>query len=169
MDKEKIINIGKTVGYTGIEKNIRSGMLHSFINNRTDINEDIMLRLGYELLGPIVYSYCRWLHKQKEEKNISHIYFLAREGVILKSAYLNVYPEDKDICSVLRVSRHALKEPLEEPGSLQRKYLEKYLSQEGLNISGNIAVADVGWQGTMQYNLTKILPDIIIYGFLYWI
>ena len=43
-------------------------MLHSFINNRTDINEDIMLRLGYELLGPIVYSYCRWLHKQKEEK-----------------------------------------------------------------------------------------------------
>jgi len=165
LDKEKIINIGKTVGYTGIEKNIRSGMLHSFINNRTDINEDIMLRLGYELLGPIVYSYCRWLHKQKEEKNISHIYFLAREGVILKSAYLNVYPEDKDICSVLRVSRHALKEPLEEPGSLQRKYLEKYLSQEGLNISGNIAVADVGWQGTMQYNLTKILPDIIIYGF----
>lgn len=161
-------HIDKTAGYLGIKKNTRYGMFNSFINNRADINKDIMLRFGYELTGPIVYSYCIWLHNQKEKNYIRHIYFLAREGVILKDAYIKIYPEDKDICSVLRVSRHALKEPLEKPDSMQSKYLKKYLSQEGLkndSVSGNIALADVGWKGTMQYNLTEILPDIKIYGF----
>ena len=168
LDRGKSARIIKKGGCTETGKSIMSGMIHSFINNRTDINKNIMLRLGYELTGPIVYGYCRWLHKQKEKYNISHVYFLAREGVILINAYLKIYPEDKDICSVLRVSRHALKKPLHEPDSLQRKYLEQYLLQEGLGKNKtkiSIAVADVGWQGTMQYNLSKILSDTKIYGF----
>lgn len=168
MDKGKSAKTIKAGYHIKIGKNIKHGMLHSFINNRTYSNKNVMSRFGYELTGPIVYGYCRWLHKQKEENNIQHIYFLAREGVILINIYLKIYPEDIDICSVLRVSRHALKKPLEEPDSLQRKYLEQYLLQEGLekdNIKNSIAVADVGWQGTIQYNLSKILPNTKIYGF----
>ncbi len=168
MGRGKSAKTIKTDSCTRVDKNTMSGMNYSFINNRTGINKNIMLRTGYELIGPIVYGYCRWLHKQKEENDIRHIYFLAREGVILINAYLKIYPEDTNICSVLRVSRHALKKPLQEPESLQRKYLEQYLLQEGLgknNTKASIAIADVGWQGTMQHNLTKILPDTKIYGF----
>lgn len=149
---------------------ISYGILTSFFNNRADPSMDIMYRIGYELFGSIVYGYCRWLHEQVITYGISHIFFLAREGVVLEQAYHFMYPDESDSHSVLRVSRHALRRPLEEPNGEAGILLKQYLADEGFIICNEkevkrIAVADVGWKGTMQHQLSDIISDKSIIGF----
>lgn len=57
--------------------------------------EDIYTRVGYEILGPILYGYCLWLHKQVEEEKPDTIVFLSREGRILETAYKTIFPESE--------------------------------------------------------------------------
>lgn len=44
-------------------------------------------RLGYAVLGPIVTAYMTWLGREARRDGITDIYFLAREGWVLKEAF----------------------------------------------------------------------------------
>lgn len=43
--------------------------------------------IGYIALGPILFGYMRWLYFQAKSKKIKNIYFLSREGMILKKCF----------------------------------------------------------------------------------
>lgn len=43
--------------------------------------------LGYAALGPIVASYAMWLHRTTAKHGIERLFFLSREGAILKQVY----------------------------------------------------------------------------------
>lgn len=51
----------------------------------------------------------------------------------------------------------------------QRNYVEQYLEENGF--SGNVGVVDVGWEGTMQIRLKKLVTDsnTTIHGYYYGI
>ncbi len=80
----------------GIEKDImEQTALYSFINNRISFIMDRNIRLGYEVLGPILWSYCGWLHKASLDSG-AKIWFAARDMFCFKKAYEILYGEENN-------------------------------------------------------------------------
>ncbi|WP_431269974.1 hypothetical protein [Dankookia sp. P2] len=46
----------------------------------------------------------------------------------------------------------------------QRALLLRYLSQQGLPAAGEVLVADIGWRGSIQDNLSRLLPRARLHG-----
>lgn len=195
--------------------------IEAFINNNMPKNHDKYYRLGYEILGILLYGYIRWLIEELKKKDINKIYFLSREGAVLKRAF-DLMNDTKIESRYLYVSRRSTRVPLlkyinnyddifkivkmrkvtdiksffinvglnvENYIELLKKYnckentnikdienmqaffeeikpdiihnaqdeeknLIGYLRQEGF--TGRFAIADIGWEGTMQNALCTL-------------
>lgn len=68
-------------------------------------------RYGFEVLGPLLYSFCVWLNKNIEDNEINKVFFLSRDGYLIKKAYMQIYPKDEPKISYLYVSRKSLRLP----------------------------------------------------------
>lgn len=91
-------------------KNYRTGnydaIYTTLMNNRLPWIRNNYEKFGYECLGTLLWGFTGWLSRKLQKKQYDRIYFLAREGQLLKKAFdiLN-----EDIQSVyLPVSRKAL-------------------------------------------------------------
>lgn len=83
-----------------------------FIKNHLNATkENGVFELGFCVFAPLVVGFCEWLHLEVQRKQINKIFFLAREGLIFKSVYEILYPEDKCIKKYLYVSRKSLVSP----------------------------------------------------------
>lgn len=51
-------------------------------------------KFGYESFGPILLNFSKWLYNQCKKKNIKKIYFLSRDGYILKRAFDSLNYDD---------------------------------------------------------------------------
>lgn len=209
-------------------------ILENFINNNCNDSDDFYKTVGYSTLGPILYGYTKWLYEKLRTNNIDEVFFLTREGALLKEAFDMLYPDSNIKSRLIGVSRTATAVPLlQEAESFQeiltyifvsrakfslanfyescglseneiekieeetdimketliskltmderdfifncarpyiikksqeQKYLIRgYLENEGFK--GKVAVADVGWHGTIQNTLQKLFPENEIYGF----
>lgn len=196
-------------------------IIETFINNHMSQEEDIYFQLGYEILGIILYGYTTWLIEQLQQEKIEQIFFLSREGNLLKKAFDEINTTNIK-SNYLYVSRRSTRVPLlknvqqiEDVFSIvkmrkitdlksffshvgldicqYKSLLEKYKCKENTNIhdienrqelfqevkrdvienakeeeknlvgylkqesfSGRLAIADVGWEGTMQNALNII-------------
>jgi predicted HAD superfamily hydrolase len=198
---------------------------HKLVDNKELYKDELSIEAGYEVLGPILWSFSRWLYKEIKHAGYKKVFFLAREGKILSRAFELV--NNKDIVTdYLYVSRRALLIPLisqctnyreffelispflkaakvhvigevcnidkevfsnglQEIGisesvyvchlcdqelskiydlvkktggeyfNNQKKLVVKYLTQKGLE--NDVCVCDVGWHGTMQDCLNRLL------------
>ena len=79
----------------------------SISSNNADI---VPWRLGYTLIGPMMFEFCEWIHKQKEEKNLDKLLFVAREGFLIKKCYDIMYPNDDT--DYIRLNKNLLRLPL---------------------------------------------------------
>ena len=84
-----------------IEKGIHAKKISKRNGIRT--KQEYYYQLGFSLFGVLVYVFCRWIHDQKDNKNLI---FLAREGVFLSECYHELFPEDQ--FEILYVSREAV-------------------------------------------------------------
>lgn len=82
--------------------------MYSFINNNVDEYAGVSQKIGYEVLGPILYGFCNWLNNQIRQDNIDKIFFLSREGKLLQRAYGELFPNSSIPQRYLMVSRQAL-------------------------------------------------------------
>ncbi|MBI5675733.1 MAG: glycosyltransferase, partial [Nitrospirae bacterium] len=66
--------------------------------------------IGYAVVGPVVLSFCLWLMEQAKTDGIEKLYFLAREGQLLKEVYDRVarHVEDTIPSEYLVVSRRTV-------------------------------------------------------------
>lgn len=210
-DKKKL-NTNEKFSYQTIE---------AFINNHMPHKEDIYFQLGYEVLGIILYGYTIWLIEQLQQEKIDQVFFLAREGNLLKKAFDEINTTSIK-SKYLYVSRRSTRVPLlknvqqiedvfliikmrkitnmksffSHVGldiSQYKNLLEKYQCEETTNIQdvkniqelfqeikkdvienareeeknlveylkqesfvGKLAIADIGWEGTMQNALNVI-------------
>lgn len=53
---------------------------------------------GYEKFGPLLLLFSKWLQKELEKKQIKKVYFLARDGFIMKKAF-DIVNDNKNIKS----------------------------------------------------------------------
>lgn len=126
-----------------IKKSLDYNVLETFINNNIPYEEDIYFKIGYETLGPILYGYTKWLISQLKEKNIGKIFFLAREGNLLKRSF-DIINEEKIESKYLYVSRRSVRPALlDDVQTLSDLYkiikikntttVNKFLKDVGLN------------------------------------
>lgn len=76
--------------------------LSSFINN--GLGNDYYYNFGYECLGPLLYSFSKWLKENTSKDKENKLFFLARDGKIMKDAFDIMYP-DEDVYYLLASRR----------------------------------------------------------------
>src|SRR5574344_132178 len=52
-------------------------------------------RIGYSVLGPLLFDFCKWLNQVKENRKLDVLIFVAREGFLIKNVYDLMYPDDR--------------------------------------------------------------------------
>lgn len=67
--------------------------LENFINASMPNQKSLAFRDGYEVFGPILWSYISWLKMKVQSHNIDKILFFARDGYVLQKAYRILDPE----------------------------------------------------------------------------
>lgn len=67
-------------------------------------------RIGYTCLGPLLYSYVKWLVREFQKNNIDRAFFLARDGKIMLDAYKAIGGDTES--RYLYASRRALIVPI---------------------------------------------------------
>lgn len=87
-------------------------ILQSFINNSISNINDEYEKIGYETLGPLLIGFSNWLMKECQLKNIKNIYFLSRDGYIMKKAFNIMFPDDEIKIYYFLASRRSLTVPL---------------------------------------------------------
>lgn len=100
----------KTKG-RGIKEQFLYERLYTFLNNHNDPDYSDVMSMGYEILGPMLFGYCKWLYERIRADKINKIFFLSREGKILQEAFKSLYPQCEIEHAYLYVSRQALVVP----------------------------------------------------------
>ncbi len=221
---------GKYSSFESKNNSLDYNILSTFINNRIGNLSDYEA-FGYEVLGPILYSFTTWIHQKIKEDKIDKIYFLARDAKIIKEVYEKRFNEKlpiyyikisrksvvlanleklkdfddmiykiksiirdfskvSDVLHVMQLDNlkvpyqnkilneltiqekeeifKVIRRPAELSSKIQKEYFTRYLSQN--NFTGNIALVDIGWNGTIQYYLDKYTSnDVNLYGYYYGI
>lgn len=94
----------KTKTYTG------DSLLDVFLSNHKLNSSNFYYDFGYSNFGPLLYGFCLWLKENVKKNDIDNIYFLARDGYIIKKAYEKIFGEQDNIY-YLEASRRSLRVP----------------------------------------------------------
>ncbi|MDM8203641.1 hypothetical protein QUW03_04565 [Faecalicoccus acidiformans] len=90
--------------------NLNERVLLSCINNNAYKYKDYN-RIGYEILGPLLIGFCYWLKLELKKYNLNNVYFLSRDGFIVKKAFDILYGQEFNTYYFC-VSRKSLSVPL---------------------------------------------------------
>lgn len=94
----------KTKTYTG------DSLLDVFLSNHKSNSSNFYYDFGYSNFGSLLYGFCLWLKENVKKNDIDNIYFLARDGYIIKKAYEKIFGEQDNIY-YLEASRRSLRVP----------------------------------------------------------
>lgn len=214
---------------------------YNFDANDIAIFSSAPRQLGFNLVGPTISAFCAWLAERAKAQNVTDLYFLAREGKLIKQVYdawsntvddapnshylqvsrravnvpniasfedicaiamSNYYPnkvqsffyerfglelsddrwneiyasgvwkkgtllqvKDGDL-SAINDLLHILTPDILAESSAEKNILLQYFDSVGLTSSENVAVVDVGYSGTIQKSINKLLSGPI-HGFYF--
>ena len=83
---------------------ILDGFTGWYLNNHQ--NESLQFKLGFEIFGPLLFGYTKWLSNQCDNLRINRVFFLSRDGYILEKAFNALRKDVKT--SYLYVSRKSV-------------------------------------------------------------
>lgn len=144
--------------------------LNAVMNKLADPAWDIYFRYGFEVLGPLLFGFCRWLYKAASDRGIRHLFFLSRDGYLLYNAYKILYPANEIKTSYLYISRKVarqaqiwLNNDLSEVSKLfpENIFLEPKEFFNYFDIAGNRA--DEIWKDCGLTKDMRFLPKDLIY------
>lgn len=90
---------------------LNTSILYAFINNNVMKNDNKYHTIGYEILGPIIYSFCLWIHNLARKTNVDNLLFCARDMQIIQKAYKTIYKDEQIKNNYLYISRKSIKLP----------------------------------------------------------
>lgn len=73
------------------------GYISNFINNRIIKNNNYYYNFGYQCMGPLLFTFSKWINKSVKKDGLHDLFFLARDGKIMKRAYDLLFNDDNDI------------------------------------------------------------------------
>jgi predicted HAD superfamily hydrolase len=125
-----------------------------------DLKKNFWYLLGYKVAGILYFGFLHWLNEQIKKFNIKKLVFCSRDGFIPKKIYDKFFKNTKTYYAF--VSRKAVGYKNINEIDLNQKNLKEYFSEFIDN--NKLFIVDVGWRGSIQYALEKILK-IPVYGF----
>lgn len=140
---ERIAN--NSIDRPHLSNDLFTDYLGTFIVNTLDVNdlcdeEKTKALIGYTVMGPFLYEFCKWTHDYAKRNHIDKIAFVAREGYLLKKVYEEVYPEDVNNTYYIRINKNLTRLPgLYIEPTLERflhtiPYRKEYTIEEILNL-----------------------------------
>ena len=196
--------------------------------NMNEVQKKTAYEFGNRYLGPFLTAFACWLEDNVQADKISRLFFLSRDGYMMKKAYEGIFPYCNVECryvyfsrkSLIRAAMYSCKDykdfvelfngrsrmsaqellsymnlsddakeailrdhhldldkdinvaalsgndeirsifeqycdEIHQNAAIQFDLVEKYLLQE--HMSGRVAVVDIGWHGSMQLYLEKIV------------
>lgn len=73
--------------YQRSNKNFTYQCMELFIGNKMLGQDNLAYELGFEVFGPILYGFTRWLLQQCEQLNLKKLFFFSRDGYLLKNSF----------------------------------------------------------------------------------
>ena len=160
-------------------------LLESFINNNIE-SKSYFYDFGFECFGPILYGIVKWLFKETKKDDIKKIYFLSRDGYVIKKAF-ELFEESNNYDSFYFYgSRRALIVPsiseikgtnelfdiMNLPKKIQLKEFLKKVGLDDINVDYLIKkynlsyyeyykISDMKSQSSFQLFLKELYPIII--------
>lgn len=110
----KTFYVNKNFKYTQFEKiekrnkDVEKEILHSFINNNYPIDSSYYFQVGYEAFGIALYGFSQWIIENIKKDGLDTIYFLSRDGYIVKKVFDIINNNPNIISKYLYVSRRSL-------------------------------------------------------------
>lgn len=86
--------------------------LCKLLNYGNNLDGDYYWKYGYECLGPLLFGTAVNLNKIIEDGRFDHIFFLARDGYLIKKIFDLLYPQYSNKETYLYISRKAIQYPL---------------------------------------------------------
>ena len=68
-------------------KNFTYQCMELFIGNRLLGQDNLAYKLGFEVFGPILYGFTKWLLQQCKLLNLKKLFFFSRDGYLLKKSF----------------------------------------------------------------------------------
>lgn len=102
--------------YDAINQSLLTGLIANkyFSNHQNLINFDSLFsgrlyNVGYMGMGPLLLGFTQWLYNHAQKNNLTTLYFLARDGWMLKQYFEILYPNCGIETKYLYCSRRAFK------------------------------------------------------------
>ena len=135
---------------------ILSGHLRYLRLAHMDRDARYLLALNY--LAPVYLAYTTWVISKAKEKGINKLFFLSRDGYILKKI-AEIIPHEGIVLYDLFVSRKALL-PAYQHQKPNRQQLIDYLKQEGVTEEQTYCgMVDLGWYGSTRQMINTMLRE----------
>ena len=144
-------------------------IFNNFIENTAD-SKEYYSQFGYECFGPFLYEYVKWLKEKFIKNDISKVYFLSRDGYIMKEAF-DIINNDNIESLYLEVSRRSLRVPILhinpeyeniilELSNAKSIKLINFFDMLGLNAeSYKICIEKYGFMLEKNYDKNKLLGN----------
>lgn len=110
---ERIINSPKKLLY--YKNKPKSILQDQFKNTISLCMNDCLINkqeyhIGIEVISPIIYNFCLWIHDCKVKLALTKLFFLAREGYLIYKCYKEIFPNDE--AEYIALNRNLLRAPL---------------------------------------------------------
>ncbi len=112
--------------YQHSNKNFTYQCMELFIGNKLLEQNNLAYELGFEVFGPILYGFTKWLLQQCKMLNLKKLFFFSRDGYLLKKSFDLMHT---DIATTyFYISRKAIITPILQFDSSFQEILNHYKS-----------------------------------------
>lgn len=89
--------------------------LFAFINSRIGLLQSRGEQIGFEVLGPVIDAFCKWIHEeyQIQKTDKTRLWFAARDMSLFAQAYREIYGNNEEF-QYIYISRRSLRPILTE-------------------------------------------------------
>ncbi len=94
-----------------IDTDLLNTFVRSHLNQTANKTDEAAARIGYSVIGPLLYEFCGWIHNTAKKKGIKKIAFVAREGYLIKQVYDAMYPEEPENTKYIRLNKNMIRLP----------------------------------------------------------
>lgn len=106
--KKKIYTLERQEHKIGINHLI--ALINTYFINKKEIHS--YERIGYGVIGPVLLEFCRWVHQKKKDCKIEELWFIAREGYLIKKVYELMYPDECGDLKYICLNKNLLRLPM---------------------------------------------------------
>ena len=141
--------------YTTNNSNLSLNILNTFICNQLfNSNSNYYYKFGFMNFGPLVCSFCEWLHNDLIKNHISNVFFLSRDGLIIKNVFDILFADSGISTSYMYGSRRSLIVPsLWMCNNIEEMFDKMYLPKK-IKLSSLLKKL-----GLDDYNLDELLVN----------